>query len=206
MPISISIIGAGGHGKVVADAVVRGCNEVQAVFDDNPILNGQEFYTGVVIKPVPTESHVLESAKVHLAIGNNLLRSGLAERCVALGATLISVVHPQAIVSEFSDIAAGCFVAAGAVVAPKSKVGVCAIINHGAVVDHDCHIGAYVHVAPNATLGGGVSVGNGSLIGAGAVVLPGITIGQNSVIGAGAVVTKSVADGARVIGVPGRTV
>lgn len=205
MPIDhLILIGAGGHAKVVYDAIVAARLATRvSVRDDDRKLDGVNFL-GLTVA-VPAEVKGL-SRDVHIAIGDNAARAKMAARHLEGGKALVAVVHPAAIVSSHGGVAPGAFVAAGALIAPGAAVAECAIINHCAVVDHDCVIGRYAHVAPNATLGGGTKVGEGALIGAGAVLLPGISVGEWAVVGAGAVVTRSVRDGETVCGVPARRI
>ncbi len=198
------VIGAGGHAKVVMDALLRAFgDQVEAVFaDDNPALAGSLLLERAVQVPIPVR--LAPGDRVHVAIGDNRVRQRLAERLAAGSANLLRIVHPDASVSRFAEIDEGVFIAARAVVGPGSQVAAGTIVNHGAVVDHDCRVGAFSHVAPTATLGGGVRVGCRVLVGSGAVVRPGVVIGDDAVIGAGAVVVADVAAGVQVVGVPAR--
>jgi sugar O-acyltransferase (sialic acid O-acetyltransferase NeuD family) len=193
----VVLLGAGGHAKVVYDAIVSaGLATRVEVRDDDRRLEGAAFLDTTVKTPIGSPQ------LAHIAIGDNRARSAVAARMA--GRQLFTVVHPAAIVSARSAIEPGTFVAAGAVVAAAARIGECAIINHRAVVDHDCEVGRYAHIAPSATLGGAVKVREGALVGAGAVVLPGITIGKWAIVAAGAVVTEAVADGETVYGAPAR--
>lgn len=195
----IVIVGAGGQGKVVADALLSTYPAPDICFaDDADALWGQVLLGCPVLGAV---SDVLKTTdRFHIAIGNNQVRRHFFD---ALGTDRINtVVHPRAIVSKYSELGCGVFVAAASVVAPSAKIGTAVIINHGAVVDHDCVVGDFCHIAPNASLGGFVWVGKGVLIGAGATILPGIRIGDNAVVAAGAVVIKDVGVGELVCGVP----
>lgn len=198
----IHLIGTGGHGKVVLDALLAGGVTLDAVVarDGDTGRQGQSWLGLEIAGPDICEA--LASKAVHVAIGNGATRQRLTERAMPLGARLETVTHPSASVSALAGIGAGSFVGAGAVVGPEAHIGKGVIVNHGAVVDHDCRVGDFAHLAPNSTLGGGVSVGARTLIGAGAVVLPGRTIGDDVTIGAGAVVTRDVASGQTWTGVP----
>lgn len=198
MPIELlALLGAGGHAKVVYDAIMTGKLAARIeVRDDDRRREGAAFLDTIVKTPIGSPP------LAHIAIGDNRARSGVAARMA--GRKLFTVIHPAATVSARSAIEQGAFVAAGAIVAAAARVGECAIINHRAVVDHDCDVGRYAHIAPSATLGGAVKVGEGALVGAGAVVLPGITIGKWAIVAAGAVVTEAVADGETVYGAPAR--
>jgi len=140
----------------------------------------------------------------HLSIsdpdGKIRLADGLAEK----PAGIISIVHPEAIVSSSAEITPGAFINAGAVVNAQAHIGAHAIVNTRASVDHGCRIGAAAHVAPGVTICGDVIVEDGAQIGPGAVIGSGVSIGAKAIIGAGAVVLSDVAPGSRVWGVPAR--
>ena len=200
---TLLVFGAGGHGRVVADAAL--CEaRWDAVYasDSDPARCTGELLAGVSL--VPASSIRQWVRRVHVAIGSANARHREAE---ALGLDLlVSVIHPAASVSRFSTVAPGCFVAAGAIVAAGSNLGMAVIVNHGAVVDHDVYVGAFSHVAPNASLGGGVKVGQRVLIGAGAVVLPGVCIADDVTIGACSVVPDNIIKPGTYVGAPVRRV
>lgn len=200
---SLMVFGAGGHGRVVADAALLE-NRWATIFasDRNPSSCQGELLPGIALLGVDT---VLRSdMSVHISIGSSLARQKEAE--LWGHEHLASVIHPAAVVSRFSRIAAGCFVAAGAVVGPAATIGTCVIINHGAVIDHDVEIGAFSHIAPNAVLGGHAKAGQRVLIGAGAVVLPLMVIGDDVTVGAGAVVNGHLLEPGVYAGIPARKI
>ena len=196
---TLLIFGAGGHGRVVADAAVRqGSWQQVHASDRDPARCNADLLPGIAMS---TPDAALSSAQaVHIGIGDCASRRREAEK---IGVhKLVSVVHPQASVSAHAVVGAGSFIAAQAVVAPTATLGLCVIVNHGAVADHDVVIGDYCHIAPGAVLGGKVRVGAGTLVGAGATVLPGVSICEGAVIGAGAVVRKDVTEPGTYAGVP----
>jgi len=196
------ILGAGGHGKVVYDAFCRAYPDVNVqVWDDNLELSGSVFLDKQILAPVAVEKLPTMG---HIAIGDGVVRERWFDFLTNNSRQLISVLHPDAIISKWSVFEDGCFIAAGAVLGPNASLGKSIIVNHGAVVDHDCIIGAYTHIAPNATLGGGVKIGKQCLIGAGAILLPGVRIGDSVIVGAGAVVVKDISSGKTVYGVPAK--
>lgn len=191
------IYGAGGHGKVVLDAMRNAKVECAGFIDD------RELKVSAGLNVYGTSSlECGEATYLHLAIGNCKTREKLAKSLHKFN--FFSVIHPASVVARTSKVGVGSFLAALSIVAPDAKIGAHCIINHAAVVDHDCTVGDFVHVAPHVGLGGGVTIGNGVLIGSGAVVLPGLKIDDYAVIGAGAVVTKNVPAGTTVIGNPAK--
>lgn len=200
---SLLILGASGHGRVVADAALRaGHFTAVCATDRDPARCRGELLPGVGV--LPCEAVLPGADAVHVAIGNNTAREREA-RAVGID-RLASVLHPQATVSPHAVISPGCFIAAQAVIAPAARVEAGVIVNHGAVIDHDVVVGAFSHLAPGATLAGGVKVGAGVLIGAGARVLPGVAICDRVTVGAGAVVHQDITEPGTYAGIPARRV
>lgn len=203
-PGDVVLIGAGGHARVVYDALLctnPACTVV--VRDDAAALDGSPFFSTRIRVPALPDSGV-PAWPVHVAIGANAVRARLSTRARAGGARLLTIVHPAARSGLGTVLGDGSFLAAGSVVGPCVRIGAGCIVNHGAVVDHDCWLGDWVHVAPNVTLGGGVQIGEDCLIGAGAVVLPGRRIGAGCTVGAGAVVVHDLSAGTTVTGIPAK--
>ncbi|MGE0330137.1 MAG: NeuD/PglB/VioB family sugar acetyltransferase [Ramlibacter sp.] len=198
---SLLLFGAGGHARVVADAVLcQGAWSVLAASDRDPQKCSGELLPGIELVDLP-RALVLEAA-LHVAIGNNAARE---LESAALGMQrLVTVTHRDASVAPTAVLRPGCFVAARAVVAPLARLGTGVIVNHGAVVDHDAVVGDFTHVAPGAMLGGAVRLGKRVLVGAGAVVLPGIAVADDVVIAAGCVVNKPLHEAGTYAGMPAR--
>lgn len=193
------IYGAGGHGKVVCDALQKAGITFQGFIDDRAMT--QWFGLPVFLPSILNQKN---NDRLHLAIGCCKVREDIAGKFY--GFKFLSIFHPNSIVSSKAKIQEGSFVAAGSIVGPDTSVGKHCIINHHAVVDHDCTVDDFCHIAPHVSLGGGVKVGRGVLVGAGAVVLPGLSIHDYAVIGAGAVVTKNVSSGLTVVGNPAHSI
>ena len=201
--VPIFVYGAGGHGKVVAEAArLQKDWEIAAYVDDAP-KKQRSSMEGV---PILDSHAVPRGATVALGVGGNRFRQELAERLMAQGFTLARVIHPSAILARGVILGAGTYVGPLAVVHCDAQVGRGCIINSGAVVEHGNVLGDWVHISPHATLGGDVSVGEGAQIGMGATVLPGITVGEWSVVGAGAVVVASLGANVTAVGVPARII
>jgi len=206
MPERFAIVGAGGHAKVVVDALLAAGREVLGFYDDNPALRGTEPIPGVrVLGDTNALPGGLEKGNgvVILAVGENRVRSGLSRR---LSVPYGVACAPSAVLGRGVRIGKGSMILPTATVNIDTVIGGHVILNTSCSVDHDCTIGDFVHIAPGAHLGGGVVVGEGTFIGLGSGVIPGIRIGRWCVIGAGAVVTKDIPDNCTAVGVPAKVI
>lgn len=195
----IIIVGAGGHGAVVADIV----RDAIGFVDDEPALAGTACFDRPVLGPIASLPRIEHDAVV-VAIGDNRVRRTLIERMCAAGERLVAVVHPFASVAPSATIGAGSMLSAGALVLPRAVIGRGVILNTKASVDHDSVVGDFAHVGPGATVGANVHLGEETLIGLGASVVSGITIGARTIVGAGAVVVRDLPSDVTAIGVPAR--
>lgn len=192
------IIGASGHGKVVADIARKNGYDEILFLDDNEMLAECGGYK-VVGK---SESYIDYDCDVFIAIGNSEIRERLQTQVEQSGKNIPILLHPYAVVAESAEIGTGTVVVAGAVINPDATIGKGCIINTGASVDHDCTVGDYTHVSVGAHIAGTVNVGKHTWIGAGATVTNNINICDNCMIGAGAVVVRSIEKSGTYVGVP----
>jgi sugar O-acyltransferase (sialic acid O-acetyltransferase NeuD family) len=204
----VLVIGAGGHGQVVADILLSASRhgssmQVAGYLDQDRRLWNRRLLDLVVLGPVDDRDRFDHDAVI-IGIGDNLTRRYLFERLSASGERFVTARHPRAILAASSVVGDGSVIGAGVLVNAGASVGSNVILNTGCIVEHHCRIDDHVHVAPGVQLGGQVTVGEGALIGIGATILPGRRVGAWSVVGAGAVVTAHVPPGAVVAGVPAR--
>lgn len=203
----IVVYGAGGHAKVVIDAIEQ-LGEFSMIIpaDDNPGLQGLSLCGYPVLGTRAALLALPEPRPEALAaIGDNANRMAALSWLQSQGFSIATVIHPDARIGRGVRIDAGTFLAAGVVVNVDATLSQGVIVNTGATVDHDCVIGEGVHIAPGCHLCGGVVVGARSLLGAGCVVVPGVHIGSDVVVGAGSTVLNDVPDGGRVAGSPARS-
>ena len=204
-PKRLLIVGAGGHGCVIADAAeASGTWDEIAFLDDRYNELGKSLPWKVIgrLEDAWTMREHFSSAAVGL--GSNRRRLQVMEVLLSFQYELPPIIHPSAIISKRARIGEGSVFLAGSIVNFGAMVGRGCILNSGAVLEHDGAIEDGVHLSPNASLAGGVRVGEASWIGIGACVKPGVTIGRNAIVGAGAAVVSDVDDDLTVAGVPAR--
>lgn len=194
---NIIIIGAGGHGKVIADLVLKTGNVLIGFLDDNPSLKTVMRYP--VLGSVSDINKYKNNTEFTIGIGNNQIRQHIAEKYEVQWCTLI---HPTASIGVDVFMGKGTVVMAGAVINAAAIIGQHCIINSGAIVEHDCRLDNYIHISPNAALGGNVFVGQLTQIGLGATVRNNIVVCAECLIGAGAVVVHDIVEKGIYVGVP----
>jgi UDP-perosamine 4-acetyltransferase len=207
----IVIVGAGGHARVLADALIVSGAVVVGFVDSNPSLRGG---TALSLPVLGDDTWLDRPEYAECALVNGIGGVGDArgasprrivqERLEERGRTFVGVHHPQATVSRFAMIGDAVQLLARCVVQSGCEIGKGCIVNTGAIVEHDCRIGAFTHCAPGSLICGDVSVGENSYVGAGAVVRQGVCLEGATVVGAGAVVLRSFAGRGPLVGVPAK--
>ncbi len=192
------IIGASGHGKVVADIAKRnGYDDIVFLDDDESVKECAGF-------PVVGRTDEAPEGEVFVAIGSASARKRLMQ---AYGDRENPVlIHPNATVADDVILGDGTVVMAGAVINPGTSIGRGVIVNTSSSVDHDCTIGDFVHVAVGAHLCGTVHVGDNTWIGAGSVVSNNISVAHDCVLGAGAVVVRDIPANCTAVGSPAKPI
>lgn len=201
MNTTLIIIGASGHGKVIADLAETSQQYKEIYFlDDDPKKKSCMGYQ-VIGTSADIDSYVTK-ADFAVAIGNAKVREKILEGLLQKGASIPVLIHPNACVAKHVQIGAGTVVMAGSVIQADCCMGKGCIINTCSSVDHECVLEDYVHVAVGTHLAGAVEVGKSTWIGAGTTVINNIKICERCMIGAGALVVKNIENAGTYIGVP----
>lgn len=196
----LAIIGASGHGKVIADiARKNGYKKIVFLDDDENIHE----CGGYPVIGKSSEAGTID-ADVIVGIGNADIRKRIQESVPEQ--KLVTLIHPDAVVADDVVVGEGTVVMAGAVINPGVRIGKGCIINTCSSVDHDGVVGDYVHISVGSHLCGTVSVGSGTWIGAGATVSNNISICSDCMISAGAVIVKNIDSAGTYMGVPARRI
>lgn len=193
------IIGAGGHGKVVADvASAIGYDPISFLDAAHPDRRDNGGW------PIVGRPDEQGGSPRFCAVGNNAIRARMFDDLALWDAPVL--IHPSCVVSPSAQVGAGTVLMAGAIVNADAQIGAGVIVNTAASVDHDCVLGDFTHMSPGVRLAGGVHVGPRTWIGIGAVIREGVSIGADVMVAAGAAVVTDIPDGARVGGVPAKVI
>ena len=198
----LAIIGAGGHGRVVADiAKLNGYQEI-IFFDDDAKLKriGKYPVIGSSLEAVSYKN----SYDIFIAIGNNKIREQVTIQLQKNDITSPVLVHPSAVIDKTTSLGAGTVVMANAVVNANATIKEGCIINTAATVDHDCILEKFVHISPGAHLAGTVHIGTRTWLGIGSIVINNIDICKDCLIAAGATVCQNLSKSGVYTGTPCR--
>lgn len=196
----LAILGASGHGKVIAD--IAGLIGYEVLFFDDSFPKTKVLANWPVVGNSTDLLKFLDEYKVFVAIGNNVVRQQKQSQLQHAGGQFPVLIHPSAVVSKYASLDEGSVVMAGAVINAFAELKSGVIVNTCAVIEHDCKVGEFSHVSPNATLAGGVEIGKCAWIGASAVVKQLVIVNDYAVIGAGSVVIDDIPQRATAVGVP----
>lgn len=203
----IIVVAAGGHGRVLMDALLASGARIRGLVD--PALVAGSSVMNTVVLGGDEVLDRLEPSQCWLVNGlganpSTVARANMHRRLVARGFRFVTVIHPSAVVGRESMLGEGCQIMARAVVQCGARIGRNVVVNTAASLDHDAIVGDDAFIAPGAILCGNVQVGEGAFVGAGAILLPGVRLGAGAVIAAGALVRSDVPAGKVYAGVPAR--
>lgn len=139
------ILGAGGHGQVVAELAAQTQKYNEIIFLDDDLSNPKS--QGKCSEYLQFKS---EDTEMYPAFGNNEARLQWEETFEEQGIALATVQSPLAYVSPTASIAKGCIIMPFAVVNTEVVLQKATIVNVSAIVDHGCVIEAGCHIAPGA--------------------------------------------------------
>lgn len=203
---TLVIIGAGGHGRVVADCAQQVNTYKEIIFLDDSYKETVTSGDWKIVGLSEDFHQHIGHADFIVGIGNNLIRAKITKKLLQANANVVSLIHPTASISPKVSVDNGVVIFANAVVNIGSHISEGCIINTGATVDHDCKLKPYVHVSPGVNIAGGVTIEQYSWLGIGSAVIEYLTVAKNTQIGAGAVVINSTQANSLYLGVPAQKV
>lgn len=207
----VTIIGAGGCGREVADII-------EAMNVDQPrytvlgyIVEAKYAIVGKMINDLPVigdfewfEKH--PQVQTICAAGMPEIRHRLVAKAEKAGAKFFNAIHPSVILSRWITISEGVVIASGTTVTNRVNIGRHVHINNGCTVNHDDSLDDYVTLSPGVHLAGNVVLEKGAYMGIGSIVIQQKTIGRWSIVGAGSTILEDVPPNTTVVGVPGKVI
>ncbi|MFA9468194.1 acetyltransferase [Streptococcus sp. E24BD] len=199
MSKKLTIIGASGHGKVIADiALLNGYLDIIFLDDNTSIKECAGF---PVVDKIENAANYSNRDFI-VAIGNNSIRRKIQKGLKNLRVT--TLIHPTAVISRRVTIGSGTVVMANTVINSDVKIGGGCIVNTSSSIDHDCTISDYCHISVGAHLAGNVSIGERSWISIGASIINNVSICNDVLVGAGAIVISDIFCKGVYVGVPAK--
>lgn len=208
--MDVLVLGAGGHGQCVADALLRirkASGELEVLgFLDDVVAVDEGHFAGLSVLGRTTQLEAFAGTAVIVAVGDNAARRRLFEAAGRAGHVRATVVDPTAVVGSEVTIGEGSYIGPLAIVGPGCHIGANVIVNGGGCLGHHNEVADHVHIGPGVVTARGARVGEGSMIGAGTVIKPDCGIGDGSVVGSGSLVARDVGDSVVAVGSPARAI
>ena len=153
MKKNLLILGAGGHGRAVAETA-RAMRDLEgnSVYEKIDFLD--DLKPGAVGKLNDLPVFKKEYQDAFPAVGAYQKRMELYSRAKRFGFTVPVLVHPTAYVSPSAEIGEGTVILPKAVVHTGAVIGRGCILSIGSLVDHDCVLEDGVHLDCGAVMKG----------------------------------------------------
>lgn len=200
--LPVIVLGAGGHSKVVINALLASKRKILGIVDPN--LKVGEQVLGV--RGLGDDSIVFQYSPSSLELVNGIgalpgtnLRMKVTSVFRDKGYSFATLIHPETVIAPDVVLAEGAQLMAGSIVQPGSSIGKDTIINTRVSIDHDCIIENDCHIAPGTVVNGNVTVEEGCFIGSGSCVVQNVRIGRGVIVGAGSVIYADLPSFVRVI-------
>lgn len=141
------ILGAGGYGKTLAEVaeLIGGWSEICFIDDQWPALTSKKNYP--VIGDIAHLNQIdITNCVAIVAVGNNNIRKQWHDLVKSMHIPLVSIVHPNAVISSSAQIMQGVSIMAGCILGTDVVINEGCILNSGVLMDHDVSIGQYTHL------------------------------------------------------------
>lgn len=202
MKNNILLIGAGGHGLVLAEiAKLIGYKNIYFLDDEY-----DKDYPYEIIGGIDDFFLYKDDYDFFVSIGSNDIRKAITAKIYSNNCKLVNLIHPSAIISDSVQLSEGIAIMPNTVINSKSKIGQGAIINTASSIDHETIIGNFVHISPGCHLAGQVLIEDMCWLGIGCNVINGIRICEKCIIGAGSTIIREIQKSGTYAGTPVRRI
>jgi sugar O-acyltransferase (sialic acid O-acetyltransferase NeuD family) len=195
-PDHIILYGAGLQAEVVLDLLASSGRLDKLVFiiDTSPKiqrLHGVNVITASNLELI----RQLGGKNIHICIGNADAKRNVAKKLIELGFSIVSLIHPSAVVSSFASIGPGAYIGPLVNIGPYVTIGAYCQINNGSSIAHHSRLDECVMISDGCHIGGSVHIKSDVLLGISVSVNRDLIIGEAASVPTGERVLNSVADG-----------
>ena len=163
----IVIIGSGGHGRVVYDAIQM-CGDLSIVgFIDQNLAVGTKIIDDC--KVVLSQDELFKLPEITDFFIVAIRYSVFLE--ASKYSTPITIIHPSVSIASDVEIKEGTLILSNSTISTGVRIGANTIINSNVVVDHDSNIGMNVHLKIGTLIGSNSVVSDFSTTNIGEVIL-----------------------------------
>lgn len=148
---SLLILGAGGYGRMLAEAAQAAGQFARIAFLDDAAPQAEG-------RCADFKQFMPQYAYMMPAFGDNALREKWLDALLNAGVRVPNIIHPCAYISPSAQLGRGVAVLPHATVQGGAQIADGVIVNVNAVADHDCVIGRCAHLAPSAVVKAGACV------------------------------------------------
>jgi sugar O-acyltransferase (sialic acid O-acetyltransferase NeuD family) len=209
---SLIVLGAGGNLFDLLDVIdalnaIRPTWRVLGVLDDRRDIGS--VHAGLTVLGRLKDARTFSECSFVSSIWNeNSFRQidRVIEACGLDISRFVTLVHPQACVSQRAHLGRGVVINFGASIAGNARLGDFVSIGPGCIIGHDSTLEGFTCVAAGAVISGSVQIHKNCYIGSAASVRQHCVIGSRSLVGLGAVVIEDVEPGCVVAGNPARII
>ena len=205
---NLLVIGAGGHGLVVAELAKLSGLYRNISFLDDQIKNRSTTQLGQKIigefNSFSENKIKLEYQEAIVAIGDSVMRVIKTRELLKEGFKVPILKHPTSSISPNTNIENGCVFMANSSIQTGCEIGASCIINTGSTFDHFGTMLEGVHLCPGVNVAGNVNIGKNTWIGIGSSIIQNINIGNSVTVGAGSVVINDLEDNNIYFGIPAK--
>ena len=206
--MKITIIGAGGFAKEVLELIID--IEVAKKFtafsyindvcfaEPDKVWKKRKIY-GVNV--IPESKIDFKKTIIVVGVGDSDIRSKIIKKLPKY-TKFMTLIHPNAKVSKFSDVGDGCIICDGSIISCDVNIKNHTIINNNATIGHDNNIGEFFTASPGVNISGYCTIGDRVYFGANSCIKERLTVCDDVLIGMGGVVVKNITKSGVYVGNP----
>ena len=205
----IIIVGAGGFGREVLQWI-KHINQSEATwiikgFIDDNLSSLDGYDCDYKVLGTVKDWEVGSNEVFTCAIAIPAIKQNIVNLLISKGAVFVNVIHPTAIIGEFSSLGIGLIVTPNAKVSPNVTIkNFVTLLGSG--VGHDAYIDDFSSIAGNCSVNGHVKIGKRVFVASNSCIAPTKSIGHDVWIGMGSMVISNIKPGLKVMGNPARKI